>query len=68
MKAKSDSFGKITTTDTEAKSEIKDLEHRKVVSWSYDVKRDAETCVERFFMRIGAQIRGLATTSVKLPV
>ena len=46
--AKSDFFAKITTTDTEAKSQIKELRHRKVVSWSYDKKRHPETCAGVF--------------------
>ena len=36
------SFAKITNADTEAKSEIKDLENKTVESWSHDMKGHAE--------------------------
>ena len=42
VKIKSDFFAEITTTETEAKSKIKDLENRKVLSWSYNMKGNAE--------------------------
>ena len=45
---KSDLFAKITTTVTEAKSQIKDIDKGTVVSRSHDMKGHAQTCVERY--------------------
>ena len=47
IKTWSDVFAQIATTDTEAKFKINDLENSELVSWSYDMKGEAETCVER---------------------
>ena len=48
VKTKSDLIGKITTTRTEAKSQIKDTENRKVASWSNDSEGHAGKYLERF--------------------
>ena len=44
VKIKSDSFAQITAIDTEAKSKIKNLERRKVVSWSHVMEGCRKLC------------------------
>ena len=47
VKTKGNLFAQITTTETDVKSKMKDVDKIRVASWSCDMKGHAEKCVER---------------------